>query len=134
MPKSLLGVQIAPNGKYVKMALLELVNPKPDWFSALEAALSRPPGTPERRKGEDPWNPPEKVERPRRISDDLAWLRQAIDDPSDHGLKSVDDTAAVAVWEPEGDPLSRLGRLEQRGILHAAGFLLHQPEGEPLLN
>lgn len=116
------------------MALLELVNPRPDWFSALEAALTRPPGTPERRQGEDHWNPPENVERPRRISDDLAWLRQAIDEPSNHGLKSIDDTAAVAVWETHAEPLDRLGRLQQRGILGAAGFLLHQPEREALLN
>jgi hypothetical protein len=61
------------------MAILELVQPRPDWMGALGVALTRPPGVPERRGGEDPWTTEAKAiaERPRRISDDLAWFRQA---------------------------------------------------------
>jgi len=35
----------------------------------------------------------------------------------------------VAAWEP-ADPelVPRLARLDQRGVLAAAGFLLHQPD------
>jgi len=108
------------------MALLELVGPKPDWMSALGVALTRPPGVPERRQHEDPMDPP-PGDRPRRISDDLAWLRQALDEPDRHGLASLDDTAAVAAWTPDEDePLVRLCRLRDRGVLDAAGFLLHE--------
>ena len=65
------------------MALLELVSERPDWMGALGVALTRPPGVPERSAGEDPWTRPSRDdgERPRRISDDLAWLRQAMDEP-----------------------------------------------------
>lgn len=107
------------------MPLLELVRTRPDWYSALEVALTRPEGVPERRAGEDPWAPP-PVDRPRRVSDDLAWLRQAMDHPERAGLKSLDDK--FPVWEADGDRqlLARLERLQQRGILDAAGFLLHE--------
>lgn len=106
------------------MALLEQVQPAPDWLGALHVALTRPPGVPERRSGEDPWNPgPEN--RPRRISDDLAWFRDAIDEPDGHGLQSLGETAAVGAWEAEATELERLARLRDRGILDAAGFLLH---------
>lgn len=110
------------------MALLELIATRPDWYSALEVALTRPEGVPERRAGEDPWAPP-ATDRPRRVSDDLAWLRQAIDDPDGHGLKPVDDQGRMPVWEAADDRrlIARLERLERRGILEAAGFLLHQP-------
>src|SRR5919112_1287981 len=77
------------------MAILELVKQKPDWMGALAVAMERPPGVPERRSGEDPWNPDPSVERPRRIADDLAWFRQAVDDPTDHGLQPLDPSAAV---------------------------------------
>jgi hypothetical protein len=109
------------------MALLELVHQRPDWIGALGVALTRPPGVPERRAGEDPWNgDASSPERPRRISDDLAWLRQAIDEPEDHGLRGVGgDTAAVAAWEPTGEAAARLDRLRERRVLDAAGFLLH---------
>jgi hypothetical protein len=110
------------------MTILELVQPRPDWLGALQIALTRPPGVPERRSGEDPWKPP-TTERPRRISDDLAWFRDAMDEPREHGLKPLDDTATVAAWE-SADPemLPRLSRLEERGVLAAAGFLLHEPD------
>lgn len=109
------------------MAILELVRPAPDWIGALGVALTRPPGVPERRARDDPWMP--VADRPRRASDDLAWFRQAFDDPADSGLVPLHDTAAVAAWESEDDELvDRLGRLRDRGILNAAGFLLHEPE------
>ena len=109
------------------MALLELVNERPDWMGALGVALARPPGVPERRAGEDPWKSDgnDHSERPRRISDDLAWLRQAMDEPERCGLKTVADSAAVAAWETNGDAQARLDRLRERRVLDAAGFLLH---------
>ena len=107
------------------MAMLELVHTAPDWTGALAVALSRPPGVPERRHGEDPWHDDGHGERPRRISDALAWLRQAIDEPEPHGLRGLGETAAVAAWEPTGEAAARLDRLRARQILDAAGFLLH---------
>ena len=109
------------------MTILELVQPRPDWLGALQIALTRPAGVPERRGGDDPWQP--STNRPRRISDDLAWFRDAMDEPVQHGLKPLDDTATVAAWE-SSDPelVPRLSRLEERGVLAAAGFLLHEPD------
>jgi hypothetical protein len=107
------------------MALLELVQQQPDWMEALGVALARPPGVPERRAGDDPWTEDAERERPRRISDDLAWLRQAIDEPESHGLRGLGDTAAVAAWEIDADAAARLDRLRRRRVLDAAGFLLH---------
>jgi hypothetical protein len=110
------------------MAVLELVHSRPDWMGALTVALTRPPGIPERRAGDDPWqegNAAGVAERPRRISDDLAWLRQAMDEPDDCGLRHLGDTAAVGAWEPDDDAASRLLRLRDRRVLDAAGFLLH---------
>src|SRR3954451_22925414 len=90
------------------MALLELTAPQPNWFDALGVALTRPPGVPERRAREDPMAPPPEG-RPRRISDDLAWLRQAVDEPEEFGLRHLPDTAAVEAWESGNDePLDRL--------------------------
>lgn len=111
------------------MAILELVDSRPNWLSALDVALRRPSGVPERRAGEDPWQP-RAVGRPRRISDDLAWFRGAMDEPEEFGLRPLEDTAAVAAWEPrqEADLADRLRRLRDRGILEAAGFLLHEPD------
>ena len=106
------------------MAILELVQPRPDWLGALQVALSRPPGIPERRAGEDPWGP-RSASRPRRISDDLAWFRDAVDEPERHDLQTLNDTAAVAAWRPSEEAVGRLSRLRDRGILDAAGFLLH---------
>jgi hypothetical protein len=112
------------------MVILELVQPRPDWMGALRVALTRPAGVPERRGGDDPWQP-RPAGRPRRISDDLAWLRHAMDDPSQNGLRPLDDTAAVAAWESDDPGLQeRLGRLRDRGTLLEAGFLLHEPESE----
>jgi hypothetical protein len=100
-------------------------------MGALGVALTRPPGVPERRGGEDPWNPEPaaRAQRPRRVSDDLAWFRQALDDPAAAGLKPLDATASVAVWESaDADLVARLARLDDRGVLDAAGFLLHDPD------
>jgi hypothetical protein len=117
------------------MAILELVRPEPDWMGALGVALTRPSGVPERRGGDDPWRPepePEQRPRPRRVSDDLAWFRQALDDPARAGLRPLDATATVAAWEtPDEDLVARLSRLRDRGILDAAGFLLHDQDPEP---
>jgi hypothetical protein len=111
------------------MAILELVKNKPDWQGALAVALARPPGVPERRKGEDPWNPDPSVQRPRRISDDLAWFRRAVDEPAGHGLQPLDPGTAVTVWESDSsEEIDHLSRLRDRGVLQAAGFLLHEPE------
>jgi hypothetical protein len=112
------------------MAMLELIEPAPDWMRALAMALTRPPGVPERRAGDDPWAPTGTVERPRRISDDLAWLRQAVDEPDTHGLQELRDTAAVAAWATDESARERLSRLERREVLGAAGFLLHEPVAE----
>ena len=110
------------------MNLLELVSPSPDWIRGLGVALTRPDGVPERRDGDDPWTAP-AVERPRRISDDLAWLRQAMDDPTGHGLRPLEDTAAQGIWQlDDPDCMDRLLRLRERGVLDAAGFLLHEEE------
>jgi hypothetical protein len=105
--------------------MLELVTDSPDWLGALSVALTRPSGVPERRSGQDPWRP-ETEGRPRRIADDLAWLRQAYDEPEENGLKPLEDTAAVAAWEPEPASVERLSRLRDRQVLLAAGFLLHE--------
>jgi hypothetical protein len=107
------------------VAILELVRPEPDWMSALGVALTLPPGMRERRAGEDPWRAAVPIERPRRISDDLAWFRRAIDEPDEHGLRPLEDSAAVAAWEPSEDDVERLRSLDRRGVLDGAGFLLH---------
>ena len=107
------------------MALLELVHQRPDWLEALGVALARPPGVPERRADEDPWSGDGAPDRPRRIADDLAWLRQAMDEPESNGLRGLRDTAAVAAWEIDGAAAARLDRLRERRVLDAAGFLLH---------
>lgn len=119
------------------MALLELVGAQPDWMNALGVALTRPPGVPERRAGDDPLaagaggSGEPSPGRPRRISDDLVWLRQAVEEPVENGLRPLEETAAVGAWEPDQEePLSRLCRLRDRGVLDAAGFLLHEP-GQP---
>ena len=110
------------------MVLLELVSPHPDWTRALGKALERPPGVPERRSRprEESGDGEGTGGRGRRLADDLAWLRQAVDEPAEHGIEEVRDTAAVAVWRSgSGDPAARLARLRDRGVLDAAGFLLH---------
>jgi hypothetical protein len=113
--------------------MLELVRQRPDWLAALGVAQTRPPGVPERRRdGEDPWHPDEAAPRPRRIADDLAWLRQAFDEPERNGLKPLPDSAAVAAWDPDPRCAEWLDRLRERYVLDAAGFLLHEAE-EPAL-
>ena len=117
------------------MAVLELVHSRPDWLGALTVALTRPPGVPERRAGDDPWHEggtAGMAERPRRISDDLAWLRQAYDEPEEHGLQGLEDTAAVAAWHTPPESQDRLCRLRDRGVLEAAGFLLHEEQRVPV--
>jgi len=105
--------------------LLELVTERPDWLSALGVALALPPGASERRAGRDPWQV--DADRSRRISDDLAWLRSAYDEPEEHGLRALPDTAALTAWRVAGgeDVAERFARLRARGILDAAGFLIH---------
>src|SRR3954465_11256657 len=111
------------------MAVLELVTSRPDWMGALTVALTRPQGVPERRAGENPWAPGAgRAPRPRRISDDLAWLRQAYDEPEEHGLTGMEDTAAVAAWATDVEARERPTRLRARQVLDAAGFLLHEEE------
>jgi hypothetical protein len=111
--------------------MLELVLAQPDWLNALGVALTRPPGVPERRAGQDPWHPDQDEKassRPRRIADDLAWLRQAYDEPEENGLRPLRDTAAVAAWAVDSSCKERLSRLRDRQVLDAAGFLLHEEE------
>lgn len=108
------------------MMMLEQVRRPVSWMDALTLALTRPPGVPERRGGEDPWAP-KPVDRPRRATDDLAWLRQAVDDPEAAGLRAID--AQLPVWEvADANRVERLERLSGRGILAAAGFELHRAD------
>jgi hypothetical protein len=87
-----------------------------------------PPGVSERRHGQDPWEP--SIDRPRRISDDLAWLRDAVDEPEEHGLREIKGSAAAGAWEVADDHgvVEHLERLQKRGVLQAAGFLVHYGE------
>jgi|ERR1700716_1629140 hypothetical protein len=105
--------------------LLELVHERPSWREALAVALTLPPGMTERRRSDDPWA--RSTDRPRRISDDLAWLRNAVDEPEEHGLRALEGTAAAGAWEvTDGQRVGEhLDRLEARGVLEAAGFLVH---------
>jgi len=113
--------------------MLELVRHEPDWLAALGVALMRPPGVPERRREEDPWSPDAEAPRPRRIADDLAWLRQAFDEPETNGLTPLPESAAVAAWDPEPECANRLTRLRDRNVLDAAGFLLHEADDPALV-
>lgn len=104
---------------------LELVAEQPNWMRSLQVAMTRPTGAPERRTEQDPWEPP-PMSRPRRISDDLSWLRAAMDEPQVYGLHQIDDSAAVGAWEASDDDLElreRFQRLDDRGVLDAAGFI-----------
>jgi hypothetical protein len=103
--------------------MLELLRERPNWLGALSVALTRPPGVPERRHGEDPWKPATGT-RPRRITDDLAWLRQAFEDPAVHGLRPIPRRKALAAWAPDDTAFERLARLRERHVLEAAGFRL----------
>ena len=110
------------------MALLELVRQEPDWLAALEVAFALPPGGQERRGDGDraEGDPPDGVSR--RISDELLWLRHAVEEPEPSGLTRLPDSAAVGMWEADGAYLQRLCRLRDRNVLDAAGFLLHESE------
>ena len=110
------------------MAILELVRTEPDWTGALGVALTRPPGVAERRSGADHWNP-DAADRPRRISDDLAWFRCAVEE-NEGGLVPLRGTATVGAWEADEVDTARLARLRDRGVLDAAGFLLHEPDDD----
>jgi hypothetical protein len=110
------------------IALLELIRPQPDWLKALEVAFTRPPGVPERRAGEDPWEGEPESERPRRVADELVWLRQAMDEPETNGLTPLPQSAAVAMWDTEEGCVDRLCTLRDRRVLEAAGFLLHESD------
>ena len=104
--------------------MLELLRERPNWLGALSVALTRPPGVPERRKGEDPWATTKAHDRPRRITDDLAWLRQAMENPGFYGLRPMPSRKVVAAWMPDDDAFERLARLRDRHVLEAAGFEL----------
>jgi hypothetical protein len=110
------------------MALLELVRHQPDWLAALEVALTLPPGAPERRGDDDPWDGEPPEEESRRVSDELLWLRHAIEAPGAGGLTPLPESAAVGMWDTEDACLPRLCRLRDRMVLDAAGFLLHEAE------
>ena len=86
-------------------------------------ALTRAPGVPERRQGEDPWTAGAE-DRPRRLTDDLAWLRAAFEEPEAHGLLPMPRRKAIAAWKPDDSGYERLGRLRDRHVLEAAGFQL----------
>ena len=105
--------------------MLELIRVSPNWLGALSVALVRPEGVPERRHADDPWLPSEEAARPRRLTDDLAWLRDALEDPEPHGLHPVADGRA---WVPDASGVERLRRLRDREVLEAAGFLLYEDE------
>ena len=108
------------------MALLELVRHEPDWLAALEVAFAPPPDLPERRA--EPADPPPEAEEARRISDELLWLRHAIEEPETSGLTPLPESAAVGMWDAEDACLERLCRLRDRQVLDAAGFLLHESD------
>src|SRR5215210_2446902 len=104
--------------------MLELIRERPNWFGALSVALTRPPGVPERRHGENPWERA-LAGRPRRITDDLAWLRQALDDPEANGLRPMAGSAAIAAWSAtDATSAEKLRRLRDRHVLQAGGFTL----------
>ena len=111
------------------VAALELIRPEPDWASALTQALTRPAGVPERRQRPAEGASSPDGERPRRrIADELAWLREIIDEPQAHDFQRAEEAAQL--WWPTGpadvpETLERLTKLRDRGVLDAAGFLLH---------
>ena len=107
--------------------MLEWVHVSPNWRDALSVALVRPTGVPERRHGEDPWEPGHGP-RPRRLSDDLAWLRVALANPEPNGLHPLPHGKAVAAWVPDQRSVERLRRLRDRAVLEAAGFQLFEDE------
>jgi hypothetical protein len=113
-------------GDSTPMALLELIRPEPDWLAALEVAFTPPAGATERRQEQPPDG--DAAEPSRRISDELLWLRHAIEEPESSGLTQLPESAAVGMWDAEDACLERLCRLRDRKVLDAAGFLLHEAE------
>lgn len=110
------------------VAALELIRHEPDWASALTQALTRPAGVPERRQRPDEGAPSGNDRPRRRIADELAWLREIIDEPQTHDFERAAEAAQL--WWPTGpadvpETLERLTKLRDRGVLDAAGFLLH---------
>jgi hypothetical protein len=103
--------------------MVQLLRERPNWLGAVSMARTRPPGVPERRRGEGSRTR-DTTNRPPRMTDDLAWLREAFEDPATHGLRRVPARSAVAAWEPDPSGVARLKRLSDRHVLEAAGFLL----------
>lgn len=103
--------------------MVQLLRERPNWLRALSMARERPPGVPERRRGDHPRKA-ETTKHPPRATDDLAWLREAFEDPAAYGLRRVPARSAVAAWEPDPPGAARLERLSDRHVLEAAGFLL----------
>jgi hypothetical protein len=117
------------------IAAVELIRPKPDWEAALARAMSRPAGVPERRSRPSDSAAPQDGRPRRRIADELAWLREVIDEPQSHQFERAAEAAQL--WWPTGDAdspdtLQRLTKLRDRGVLDAAGFLLHDEDDEDL--
>src|SRR3954451_8629519 len=106
----------------IAAGMLELMRERPNWPGALSVALTRPPGMPERRTGEDPWSTTAARTRPRRIADDLAWLCQAMEDPGVHGLRPIPRRNGLAAWAPDDPARERLVRLRERPVLEAGRF------------
>jgi hypothetical protein len=103
--------------------MVQLLRERPNWLAALSVARTRPPGVSERRGGPDARKPA-PTNHPRRVTDDLVWLREAFEDPMAHGLRRVPAHSAVAAWESDASGTARLQRLSDRHVLEAAGFLL----------
>src|SRR4051794_12360629 len=101
---------------------LALHDTRPDWERALGHASTPPPAGVERR-GDDPSLSAAPAGLPRRrITDDLALLRDAIRTPAEWGLQQHDRHAGM-MWRPApehprtGELLGACERLEQRGVL-----------------
>ena len=72
------------------------------------------------------------TDRPRRLTDDLAWLRLAFEEPEVNGLRPMPHRDAIAAWKPDAQGYVRLVRLRDRHVLEAAGFTLRDvPVPEP---
>ena len=108
--------------------MLELVLERPDWLNALGVALTRPPGVPERRQGQDPWKPDRH--RSARGASPTTWpgCGRRSTSPRRTACARCQGTSAVGAWEPEPASTERLKRLSERRVLDAAGFLLHDDE------
>ena len=112
--------------------MLELVHVSPNWRGALSVALVRPTGVPERRHGEDPWEPGPPSAR--AGSPTTSPGSATLDDPEPNGLHPLPDGNVVVTWVPDDDCRERLRRLRDRAVLEAAGFRLFEHEGQPRLS